>query len=307
MSNYPLVLNGLFPVFALLILGKALKHYEITNAVFLKTSDRLVYYIFFPALLFWKIGGAETRNGIDWPFCWAALAAIAVMFVLSTLYIWWRVDHFEAGSFSQSCYRFNTYIGMAIVINALGAEGIRHFGILIGFAIPLINVMAVSTLIWHSGQDYSPRDRAVLTAKALVSNPLILGCLAGIIYSRWGFPLPTFIDHTFRLATSVTLPLALISIGAALTGTTLKGYFRLSVAAAVFKVIIFPLIGFSFLRLFEVEGLPFKVGMIFFALPTSTALYVLSSQLHSNTDLASAAIVLSHVLSFISLSVVLLL
>jgi predicted permease len=46
--------------------------------------------------------------------------------------------------------------------------------------------------------------------------------------------------------------------------------------------------------------------MVFFALPTSTALYVLSSQLNSDTELASAAIALSTLLSIFSLSAALL-
>jgi hypothetical protein len=49
------------------------------------------------------------------------------------------------------------------------------------------------------------------------------------------------------------------------------------------------------------------VGLIFFALPASTAIYVLSSQMNSDTDLASSAIVLSTLLSFFSLSYILLL
>jgi hypothetical protein len=56
-----------------------------------------------------------------------------------------------------------------------------------------------------------------------------------------------------------------------------------------------------------VTGVPFKVGLLFFALPASTAIYVLSSQMHSDTELASSAIVLSTLLSFLSLSVILLL
>jgi malonate transporter len=38
--------------------------------------------------------------------------------------------------------------------------------------------------------------------------------------------------------------------------------------------------------------------MLFFALPTSPAIIVLSSQLNSDTEFASAAIVLSTMLSF---------
>jgi len=301
-----MVLNGLFPVFALIILGRCLRHFNLTNDRFLKTSDRLVYFIFFPAMLFWKIGGAESDGGIDWNFCLAALCAIMVLYLLSTLYIRFAVADYEAGSFSQSCYRFNTYIGMAIIINAVGEEGVRQFGIMVGFAIPLINVLAVSTLIWFSGKRFTLGERSRLTLKAVISNPLIIACLAGILYAHMINTFPRFIDNTLRLTTSVTLPLALLSIGGVLTFSNLKGYMNLSVVAAIFKLLIFPLVGYGFLKLFHVTGIPFKVGMIFFCLPTSTAIYVLSAQLNSNTELASSAIVLSTLLSFLSLSVALL-
>lgn len=298
-------LNALFPVFALIALGRILKYFHLTDELFLKTGDKLVYYIFFPAMLFWKIGGARSEGGIDWPFCFACLCAVLLLYVLSSLYIRFAVGDFEAGSFSQSCYRFNTYIGMAVIINALGEEGVRHFGIMVGFAIPLINLLAVSTLIWYSGKNFSTGERFRVMGKALISNPLILACLAGIFYARFVNSFPVFVENTFRLLTSVTLPLALFSVGGVLTSDNLKGYFGLSFVSALLKLLVFPLTGYIFLNLFQVTGIPFKVGMIFFALPASTAIYVLSSQLNSNTELASAAIVLSTLLSFVSLSAVL--
>ncbi|MGD9332843.1 MAG: AEC family transporter, partial [Desulfobacterales bacterium] len=104
---------------------------------------------------------------------------------------------------------------------------------------------------------------------------------------------------------AITLPLALLSIGGALSMKTAQGYLSPSLAAAAFKLIGLPLIGLGFLKLFGVQGLPLQIGMLFFALPTSTALYVLSAQLNSDTQLASSAIVVSTVLSFGSLSLVL--
>ena len=47
--------------------------------------------------------------------------------------------------------------------------------------------------------------------------------------------------------------------------------------------------------------------MIFFSLPTSSATYILTSQLNSDPEHASAAIALSTLLSFFSLSAALLL
>lgn len=301
-----MVLDSLLPVFALILLGFLLKRRRITNDAFLATSDRLVYYIFFPALLFWKIGGAQPRDGADAHFYLAVLLALAVVYGLSLLYIRWRVGPYQAGSFSQACYRFNTYIGMAIVINAHGADGARTFGILIGVLIPVINVLAVSTLIWYADPGVAMGRRLGVTLRALVSNPLILACLAGLLYSRSLGAFPVFLDHLLGLAASLTLPLALLSIGGALSLSHVRGHLPQALAAAAFKLVLLPAVGYGLLRAFGVAGLPLQVAMIFFALPTSTAIYVLSSQLKSDTLLASAAVVVSTAGSLASLSVVLL-
>jgi len=303
-----IVINSLFPIFILLLLGWILKRWGLTDSLFLKTSDRLIYYFFFPVMLFWKIGGASFEQGIDWHFCLASLLALLTMFGLSTLVIQlFRISAFQAGSFSQSCYRFNTYIGVAVILNSLGAEGMKYFGIIIGFAIPLINVFAVSLLIWFSGREIDILKRFSIAAKALVSNPLILGCLIGIAYSRLIGGFPVFINNSLSLISMVTLPLALISIGGSLSFAGLQGNMPLSFLAVILKLIVLPAIGWLYFYLFNVTGIPFKVGMIFLTLPASTAIYVLSSQMNSDTELASSAIVLSTLLSFFSLSVVLLL
>jgi len=301
-----MVINNLLPVFTLLIIGSFLKRFGLTHDGFLKTSDRLIYFIFFPAMLFWKIGGAPSGSQVNWNFCFAVICALFCIYLLSCFCIKiFRITDYEAGSFSQSCYRFNTYIGMAIILTAMGEEGVAHFGILIGFMIPIINALSVSTLIWFSGKSYTFSERLRLTLTALISNPLIVACIAGILYAKFVQTFPVFIENTLRLMSLVALPMALISIGGALTFSTLRGYFRVSLVASVIKLILFSAVGYGFLRGFNVEGIQFSIGMIFFALPTSPAIYVLSSQLNSDTELASASIVLSTVLSFASLSLAL--
>jgi predicted permease len=302
------ILSSLFPVFALILLGAALKRRGLTNDAFLATSDRLVYFIFFPAMLFWKIGGADPGAGIPWRLCLAVAAAVVIVYVISTAAMRPAgIPAFQAGSFSQSCYRFNTYIGVAIAINAMDETGVRLFGILIGFLIPLINVLAVSTLTWFSGRPISGRRRFIVTLKALVSNPLIVACLTGLLYSQTVNRFPPFIDNTLQLMSLVTLPLALMSIGGALNFANLRGYLKPSLLGALIKLAILPLVGYGMLVWLQVTGSALQTAMIFFALPTSPSIYVLSSQLGSDTALASATIVVSTVLSFFSLSAVMIL
>ncbi len=302
-----MILNSLFPVFALIVAGSLMKRFGLTSDSFLKTSDRLTYFIFFPALLFWKIGGASSAVFSSTGLYKAVIATVLIIYALSTIFIkLGRVPDSQAGSFSQSCYRFNTYIGVAIVVNALDDQGVQYFAVLIGLIIPIINVLSVATLTWFSGERMQPARRLVQTVRAIATNPLILACLSGMVYAHLFNGFPAFLDGTLRLASLVALPLALISIGGALTLRAIKIHFRLALIASVFKLLVLPAAGYLLLTAFGVTQPGFRVGMIYFALPTSTALYVLSAQLNSDTKLASAAIALSTLLSFFSLSIALL-
>ena len=193
------------------------------------------------------------------------LCVFVAAFILSNIVvILFNITAFRAGSFSQSCYRFNTYIGLAIVINVLGEEAIRFYGILIGIAIPLVNIFAISTLIWYSENRYKLKDRLRLTLLSLITNPLIISCVAGIVYSSFLSGFPVFIENTFKLAAAVALPLALLSIGASLNSDTIKEYIRVAIGTSMMKLIVLPVLGHFFLKLFGINGLPYVVGMIFF-------------------------------------------
>ncbi len=305
-----MILNSIFPVFAMIITGRILKQTKFINDGFLNISDRLIYFIFFPTMLFWKIGASSNKAGFDFNIIYASLFTIVFIFALSTFYIIiFKVRDFDAGSFSQSCFRFNTYIGFAVIINALGDEGIRLFGIIISFSIPIINILSISLLSWYSGDlsaDGTEKSRISTMAGSIVKNPLIIACAGGLIFSGTSLEFPEFISNFFHLISTASLPLALISIGGSFTFGKLKDYMNLSIVSSIFKLIIFPLSGFASLYFFGVSGAAFKTGMIFFSLPTATSIYVLSSQMNSNTDLASSAIVLSTALSFFSLSCVML-
>jgi predicted permease len=302
-----MVLQHLFPVFSLILAGILLKHYGLTNKPFLATTDRLIYTIFFPALLFWKIGSARIDISPQLlRFYLAVAGAVAIVYLASVLYIFiFNVPAYQAGAFSQSCYRFNTYVGVAITLNLFGTQGVARFGVLIGFMIPMINLLAVTTLIWFSEQPGNWRQRIGVTGRALISNPLILACLCGLLYARFAQAFPPFIDNTLSLSASVSLPLALLSIGGSLTLDTLKMHLSLATVSVVLKLLVLPAVGYTLMRILNVDPTYIPIGVIFFALPTSTAIYVLSAQLSGDTEYASAAIALSTAMSLISLSLVL--
>ncbi|MCB2228866.1 MAG: AEC family transporter [Desulfarculaceae bacterium] len=302
------IVDNVLPVFVLIALGKALALKGWAPPAFFSASDRLNYFVFFPALLFWKIGAVGSELVLPLGLVGAVLAAVAATWALSLLYCRLaKVSPYRAGTFSQVSYRFNTYIGMAVVLSAFGEEGIGLFGVIISVAIPFINLLAVSTLVWYSQAEFSGAQKAKLVLKAILVNPLILACLAGIAWAHSGLKFPVFLDRSFALSVALSLPLALLSIGNSLALAKLRGRTALSFVSSLLKLAVLPLIGWAFLSLLGVHGMGLAVALVFLALPTATSAYILSTQMNSDADLAGAAIVLSTLLSFISLSVVLML
>ena len=177
---------------------------------------------------------------------------------------------------------------------------------MIAITIPLVNVFAVATLIWFSGYERDLKKRGLIFIKALIGNPLIIGSFAGAIYARLVGVFPEFIDNTLQLMSMVTLPLALLQ-SADPCHSWDKEIPAALFAGRLLKLGIVSGCGLSSILPVRARRTAFKTGMIFFCLPASTTIYVLSSQLNSDTELASASIVVSTLLSFASLSVALLL
>jgi len=303
-----MILDNLLPVFALIALGTGLRRRGLTDEAFLRTGDRLIYYVFFPALLFWKIGGTPTGDALPVALWTAGVGAMVAVFALGLVAIAvFRIGRFQAGAFSQATYRFNTYVAIAVVGNVMGDAGVQRLGELLGLAIPVANVLAVMTLIWFSRRQLDQRQRVRLTLRALVSNPLILACVAGMVWARVGPPLPVAVDNTLRLAASITLPLALISIGGSLTFASVRGHLATSLLATGLKILVLPLVGYGLLLAMGAGPDDLLIGMLFLAMPASTAMYVLATQLDSDASLSAAIIVVSTVLSFLTLSAVLVL
>ncbi len=300
-----IILHNVAPVFAVIALGALLARLRFTTPEFYAVADRLTYFIFLPALLFWKTGAPPPTLEVDWAWVLAILGALAAAHLGCLAWVkLFKVPDFAVGSLAQGCYRFNTYIGLAVVFSAFGDAGVGQFGVLVGFAVPLINAMAVSTLIWHSSRSFSGAEKIGLVVKSIITNPLVVACAAGIAFSRSGLTFPAFVDNTLRLLSLVALPLALLSIGAGLSFEKLGGRLKLALTACLFKLVLLPVTGYLLLGWVGSTGLAFGVAMVFFALPTSTASYILSSQLGSDPDLASAAVVLTTLGSIGSLSVV---
>jgi len=299
------ILQAVLPVFLVIALGAAARRFRFIGEPFIDTANTLVYYLLLPALLFYKIGTSNFREAFNAPLVIGGYAAtvgtfLAAVFFSRTL----GISPAERGSFVQGAFRANlAYVGLPIVLSAVGDIGLRKAGILLGFMVPLLNSLAVVALILpHGGGGGRARENARRIGLQLVTNPLILSSFLGIGWSVLKFPVPGLVDKTLEILSSATLPLSLLCLGGAFSFEKARSGVRLAALAAGMKTLLLTALAVAAYRWMGISGDDLRVGAIMMGCPTAVITYVMASQLKGDTDLAGTIVVVSTAASAVTIS-----
>ncbi len=282
------------PVFLVIGLGFSLKRTGLVNRGFLYDLNRLIYYIALPALLFYKIAKADFHASFNESLLAGLILSVLVLFFVS--YGYGKLRGYSPaihGAFCQGAFRGNlAYIGLALIFNAYGEEGLAVAGILVGFLVPLFNFLSVVALVLPQRGDNSSIGKS-FWLKQILSNPLIMASFAGIFWSFLELPFPLIVDRALGIVTGMSLPLALLSIGASFSFGKLRGDLAVAALSTCMKIVIMPTFAALVLLLLGVRGQELAIGVFLAGTPTATAAYILAQQLKGDEELSGTIIMLS--------------
>ncbi len=284
MTEWLAIGEAVLPIFALIALGAILKQLPLLDAKGWAAMDRIVYWVFFPALLFASVARADIHE-VD--AIWMALAMVATVLIMTFgLFVIARarsVKRASRSSLVMGGVRFNTFLGVAVAEQMFGETGVTMAAICIAVMVPTVNVISVWTL-----QRGTPGGGMLRTFGALFRNPLILACLAGAAVNLSGFEAPPVLMTSVDLVGQASLPLGLIAVGAGLAFETLRRQSTLLFIGIVAKMLVQPLIGFGLLYATGLEGAAFVVALIWLALPAAPSSYVMARTLGGDAPLMAA-------------------
>lgn len=292
------IINIVLPVFAVIALGALLKRLGLIDTPFLQQTNRVVYYVCLPLLLFYEIGRADFLANFNGRLVIGSILAVTVTFLISYAYTVLRNYSAAArGVFSQGAFRGNiAYVGLAIVFNALGQSGLTRAGILMGFIVPFLNLYAILALLWPHRASNSSQGSAYLL-RQIAFNPLILASFAGVAWSFFAIPMPLMLERSLKIATGMALPLALLAIGGGFSLERLRGDLFTAALAAGAKLIWMPLLAAGILMSLGVSGADLEIGVLIAGTPAATANYIMAQQLRGDAELAGTIVMLSTLLS----------
>jgi malonate transporter and related proteins len=293
-------MNGfslLFPDFAMIAAGFVMVRTQWLGRSFWEGAEKLVYFVFFPALLFAAISRSDLALGET-----AAVVQIAIftMLIASALGLLTRfipgLSRTDWASGVQCAFRFNTYIAFAVASRAAGSEGLALMAVTVGFTVPLANLLAVSFLAntFHPGR----------LLKELSRNPLILGTVAGLAANLLSLHPPEIIYNLLDRASSAALALGLLCVGAGLSFAGIQNNAGRIQAVAItgIKLLVLPAIAWGLCFWLNVTGMQRDLAILFAAMPTATSSYILAVRMGGNGPLTAGLVSLSTLVSMATIT-----
>jgi len=293
------VAQAIFPIFALILLGYGLRLWFRLSADFWPQLDRLIYYVFFPALLFHSLSGFQIDLGAATPMLEVAILYMLAGMILGYVakYLFHAPPKVFAASF-QSSFRFNSYVGLAVAGSIHGQDGLAAIGLLMGFLVPMANVASVWALARHGEGHW---------LKEILFNPLIMATAGGISFSLAGLHLPDLLQRPIALLSQASLPMGLIAVGAGLKLQSLNHHRGTLWYGVIVKLLVLPAIAWGLASAFGLTGVYFHIAVLMAALPVSTVSYVLAMRMGGDDSISAAQVMVTTLLAMVTLPMWLLL
>lgn len=298
------MLLALLPVTVLIAFGLVLKRLPgFGSEEFWSGAERLAYYCLLPVLLFTSVAEVDVAH--------VPLARLAAALVIPTVIVSIGIvstrgviarDLPGFTSVLQGGIRFNTYIALSLAASLFGSEGTAVAAIVAAILVPTVNV--VSSL----GFEFLRTGPSSLVAllRGIITNPLVLGCLAGAAANLTGVGLPTPVAAVLDPLAAASLPIGLLCVGAGLRPFSVGEQARALIASTVIKLFVLPGLSLLSLLVFDVPAVPALVGMIFQSIATASSGYVMARQLGGDARLMAALIAGQTVVMLLTLPVVML-
>ncbi len=302
MENLIFSLNATVPVFLLMILGLVFRKLGWISESFATEMNKFVFLVPLPVMVFEDLATVnfeEVWNIKFVLFCFfVTVTSIAIVTGISFL---WK-DKSIQGEFIQASYRSSAaLLGIAFIQNIYGNAGMAPL-MIIG-SVPIYNIMAVVVLSFFQPEQKG-MDKALIkkTARGIITNPIIIGIVAGLLWSALKIPMPVILSKTVSKIGAVASPMGLMAMGA--TFEFGKAFKKLKPAMTATFI---KLIGFASIFLPMAVGFGFRneelvAILVMLGSATTVSGYVMARNMGHEGVLSSSVVMLTTMFSAFTLT-----
>ena len=302
MENLIFSLNATIPIFLMMLLGMLFRKLGWMDEVFAAKMNKFVFLVPLPVLLFEQLATVDFSEVWDIKFILFCFVVTAISITISTLIsLLWK-DRSIKGEFIQATYRSSAaLLGIAFIQNIYGTAGMAPL-MIIG-SVPLYNIMAVVVLSFFKPGNNS-FDKALVkkTLKGIVTNPIIIGIVAGFVWSALKLPMPLILHKTVSSIGATATPMGLMSMGATFEMKKATSKMKPTLVAVFMKLIGFCAIFLPVAAMLGFRNEQLIAILVMLGSATTVSSFVMARNMGHEGTLSSGVIMMTTLLSAFTLT-----
>ncbi|TBU87097.1 AEC family transporter [Phytopseudomonas dryadis] len=298
------------PIFLLIGLGYAAAMSGLLSREQVRGIGTFVITFAMPALLIKTLGSSPIQQTMIPGYLLAyALGSLATFWLAFAVSRWLRRDGLSGCAINAMGMSVSNsgFIGYPLVAAAIGTPAV--LGMAMAMLVENLLLIPMALVLAEAGKQQGGGLGTVLrmTFGRLLRNPIIVGIVIGLGVSLLGIEIPPLLFKPIDMLAGVAAPLALFVIGAGLFGMQARGVWFDAAWIAAGKLILHPLaVLLAFMLLPDVDPVMKAVGVLFACAPM-LSIFPILGQRFGLQDRCSATLLVATSLSFLTISVALLL
>ena len=302
MENLIFSLNATIPIFLMMLLGMLFRKLGWMDEVFAAKMNKFVFLVPLPVLLFEHLATVDFSEVWDIKFILFCFVVTAISITISTLIsLLWK-DRSVKGEFIQATYRSSAaLLGIAFIQNIYGTAGMAPL-MIIG-SVPLYNIMAVVVLsVFKPGNNSFDKALVKKTLKGIATNPIIIGIVAGFVWSALKLPMPSILHKTVSSIGATATPMGLMSMGATFEMKKATSKMKPTLVAVFMKLVGFCAIFLPMAALLGFRNEELIAILVMLGSATTVSCFVMARNMGHEGTLSSGVIMMTTLLSAFTLT-----
>lgn len=302
MENLIFSLNATIPIFLMMLLGMLFRKLGWMDEVFAAKMNKFVFLVPLPVLLFEQLATVDFSEVWDIKFILFCFVVTAISITISTLIsLLWK-DRSIKGEFIQATYRSSAaLLGIAFIQNIYGTAGMAPL-MIIG-SVPLYNIMAVVVLsLFKPGNNSFDKALVKKTLKGIATNPIIIGIVAGFVWSALKLPMPSILHKTVSSIGATATPMGLMSMGATFEMKKATSKMKPTLVAVFMKLVGFCAIFLPMAALLGFRNEEMIAILVMLGSATTVSCFVMARNMGHEGTLSSGVIMMTTLLSAFTLT-----
>ena len=303
LDNLIFSLNATVPIFLMMVFGWAMQRIGLLDDHTTSNLNKFTFKTTLPALLFMDLSKADLSEVWDTGFVVFCIVVTLICVGIAGGFSLLHKDKPERGEIIQAAYRSSAAVlGIAFVKNIYGEASMAAL-MIIG-TVPMYNIIAVTVLSLTSpdSQNIKGRELVLSTLKGIATNPIILGIIAGILWSLLKIPQPVILERSVSYLGNMATPLSLIALGASFKASDAKDKLKITLGIVFMKLVFFCALFLPLAVHFGFRGEKLIAILVMLGSATTGSCFVMAKNFSHKGTITAFAVMLTTLCSALTLT-----